>query len=420
MKAFFSFLFLSVTAFPHLQLHAQPLKVDVAAPNAILINADNGRILYQKKAFELCQPASTIKIATALYVVDRYGHRLDEVAKASRDALASLAPSVKRAGNHPAYRQESDGTHINLIVGEQMPIRTLLEGMMLRSGNDAANVIAEHLAPSIPHFVDELNNYLKEIGIENTVIKNPHGLPDKAQLTTPYDLAMIAKKAIEHDVIVEMTNKNSFQRPQTNKSAATTLPQSNRLLRKGEFYYPKAFGLKTGTTAVAKNNLIAAAKDGERTLVAVLLGCPESKQRFRDAITLFEAAFAEKKETRKLFSAEHERFRTQIPYAKFPLEAAMKRDVTLSYYPSEEPECKAYVNWKIPSLPIKEGALVGKVEILAEDGALLCQEDLFAVRTIELSRADLFMIIVKQHLWKILIGLSSIAITLFLLFKKKK
>ena len=133
-----------------------------------------------------------------------------------------------------------------------MDLKSLLYGLMLPSGNDAANVIAEAVSGSVPDFMRELNDFLQSIGCSRTQFKNPHGLPDLEHVTTAKDLAIMAQFAMKSAVFREIVSSSKFLRPQTNKQPEVLLSQGNSLVKPGaKHFYPHATGLKTGYTIQA-------------------------------------------------------------------------------------------------------------------------------------------------------------------------
>lgn len=128
-------------------LQASPLTLKVQAESAILINPDNGRILYEKAPYALHYPASITKVATALWALKQKGRALDELITASGDSVATLAEEAKRRGNYsmPAWWLVPGSTHMGIKKGESLLFRDLLYGMMIASASDASNVIAEHV-----------------------------------------------------------------------------------------------------------------------------------------------------------------------------------------------------------------------------------------------------------------------------------
>jgi len=296
-----AFLFFLCTAV----LEAQALNVSVQAKYAILYNPDNGAILFQKNAHDPHYPASILKIATALFVLDHKKVDLNKKFIASKKALEVMDADIKQADpmKYPAYILEHDGVTMGLEEEKSYMLKDLLHGLLLASGNDAANVIAENCSRSIEKFMDELNGYLREKGIHQTCFQNPHGLHHPAQVTTAYDMACIAALAFRNPRFCEIVKVPSYE-----LEIGGSLTNYNSLVKEGKYQYPKILGGKTGYVASSGFNLVAAAEDQGRTLIAVLLGYEKKEDRFKDAITLFETAFREKKKRRLLFSKDPECF----------------------------------------------------------------------------------------------------------------
>ncbi|MBI5273251.1 MAG: D-alanyl-D-alanine carboxypeptidase [Chlamydiia bacterium] len=356
--------------------YALPLQLDVHAGSAILMNAQTGAILYEKHAYAPCYPASTTKIATALFVLDEKKTPLDQLLVATADSLRKK-PAEKEGVQYPPHWWDADGTRMWLKVSEALSLDALLHGLMLISGNDAANVIAEGLSGSVPVFVEEMNRYLEGIGCTGTHFLNPHGCHHPEHVTTAYDLALMTQKALTIPKFRDLVSKTSYMKPKTNKQGPSEIKHTNQLLSGGRFHYPKAIGVKTGFHAAAQNAFVAAAEHEGRTLIAVLLGTANRQDRYKDAIRLFETAFAETMETRRFFSREH-LFEKEVRGAKTALTAALSKELSLSFYPSEAPVCKAFVHWMNPRLPIRKGQVVGEVQIVNEKGSVLERGDLTA------------------------------------------
>lgn len=368
------------------RLDAAPsLKVEVSAKAAILINAETGMILFEKNAYQPLFPASITKMVTAMYALEKKEGLLHESVQVSHDAVATVHPHVRRAvaSNHPPYRLEFGGSHMGIKAGEILPLDILLYGLMLVSGNDAANVIAQHISGTIPQFMDELNDYVKSKGCLNTHLFTPHGLPHPDHKTTAYDMAILAKEAIKSPQFLEIVKTVKFTRPSSNRQNETVLYQHNALLKPGgKFYYPKAIGIKTGYTSAGGYTLVAAAKDDRRKLIAVLLGCDQLEQRYRDAISLFEAAFNEKKASRTLFSKEFDVFSHQIKGGKKALSAALGSDLIVDYFASEGQIFHPDITWREACLPIQIGQKVGEVCINSNEGQIVTRAPLFALNDV--------------------------------------
>ncbi|MCX6987876.1 MAG: D-alanyl-D-alanine carboxypeptidase [Chlamydiae bacterium] len=383
---------------------SRPLKCEISAPYAILINADTGRILYEKNARVPTCPASTTKIGTALYSLHLKGDRLEDRVIISANAVATVAPSLRRGGKHPSYRLEVGGSHMNLKPGESIPFNTLLYGLLVSSSNDAANAIAEYTSGSVAEFMQGMNRYLRSIGCEHTHFQNPHGLPDPDHVTTAYDLAQIALFAMKHPFFSNAVQLKRYVRPKTNKQEESVLLQSNALLKQGKFFYPYAIGIKTGYTVAAGSNLVAAAENGGRKVIAVVLNCTDSTQRYRSCIDLFEAAFNEVKVERKLFSKEYDSFFCILDGATSRLEGVLLRDISLEYYPSEASELSATCHWYKKELPIKKGDQVGEIQVMNASGKCLLTEAVLAKNHVEptisyqfMSSATDVLFFVKKH-----------------------
>lgn len=384
------FLFWLVLILLSFQLNT--LEVSVRAPCVLLMNADTGAVLFERDAHIPAHPASTTKIATALYTLDR-DLDLDRAVTVSRESMRSRSSK----GEIFSWLHEPDGTMMGLKVGEVITIDTLLHGLILVSGNDAANVLAENLGGSIPLFMEGLNQYLMNIGCKNTQFRNPHGLTDLEHFSTAYDLALITQKALKIPKFRELISTLSYIKPANNKQAAVEIKLTNPLLRpQSRYYYPKAIGVKTGYTSAAKQTLVAAAEHEGRRLIGVLLGCETREERFEDAKKLFEAAFNEVKMSRRLVGSEHV-FKTEVIGAKKALRSALTAPLVISFFPSEEPECKAILYWTFTQLPIRKGQKVGEVHILDSKGQCLTKGDLVALEDLKTN----FIFFLKDNISKI-------------------
>ncbi len=359
-------------------LFSTQLEVEVHARSAILMNSDTGAVLFEKHAHIPSYPASTTKIATALYVLDQ-NIDLKRVVTVSRESLRTKPSKGKAA----SWWHESDGTMMGLKVGERLTLEALLHGLLLISGNDAANVIAEHVGGSIPQFMEKVNAYLASIGCKNTHFTNPHGLNHPDHCSTAYDLAIMTRKALAIPNFRKMVSTLSYLKPKTNKQLEGEIKLTNPMLKpKSKYYYPKAIGVKTGNTAAAKQTLVAAAEHEGRILIAVLLGCEKTGERFEDAKRLFEAAFNETKTTRRLMGPEHV-FMKEVRGSKAQLKASLLTPLAIAFFPSEEPKCKAALHWTFDQLPIRKGQKVGEIHILDEENRVLEKGDLIALEEIK-------------------------------------
>lgn len=363
-----------------LSLQAKPLNVSVTAHSAIVMNADTGAILFEKQAYVPAYPASITKIATALYILDQKKPLMNQMVTVSGEALKMKNP--KNLKEAPSYWQESDGSSMRILKGEVLSVEALLHGLMLVSGNDAANALAVFLSGSVPAFLEEMNAYIRNLGCKNTQFSNPHGLHHPEHFTTAYDICLITKKALQIPKFREIVSKETYLKPKTNKQPQGEIENFNSLIKPGRHYYSKAIGVKTGFHSAAKSTLVAAAEHEGRTLIAVLLGCEKKASRYVEATRLFEAAFAEQKEKRRLLGPENI-FTQEVPGSKTLLHAALTKELAIEFFPAEEPECKAALHWNFPPLPIRKGQKVGEIRVLDAEQRLLQKGDLIALQEIK-------------------------------------
>lgn len=271
MKRFVSAIIIILFIFTSQQhTNAEETKqVDLKSEAAVLLDSDTGAILYDKNANEKMYPASVTKIATAIYTID----------KGDLDSIATVS------GN--AVRQ--DGTRVYLVEGEQVPLKKLIQGMLINSGNDAAVAIAEHLDGTVEQFAENLNLYLHtKIGVNNTHFTNPSGLFDENHYTTAMDLALITNYAIKNPVFAEIFGTKVLE--WKGQSWETTLLTHHRML-KGELPYPEVTGGKTGYTSETKQTLATTADNGKIRLTAVVLKSELKNDKYNDTAQLFDYGF---------------------------------------------------------------------------------------------------------------------------------
>lgn len=358
-----------------------PLTISVSAESAILMNADTGTILFEKKSRARLFPASITKIATAAYALKLKGDDLSEMVRAEQDSVGSVTEEAKQRSNYtlPSHWLVTDSSHIGIKRGEELSLKDLLYGMMVASADDASNVIAYLLGNgSVPTFMEGLNTYIKEMGCQDTSFTNPHGLHHPKHYTTAYDMALMTREALKNPLFCQMAATTRYTRPKTNKQESTILLQTNRLMRSGEFFYPKAIGVKTGWMSKAGNTFVAAAKDEERTLIVVLLNVKDRKDIFRDSIRLFDAAFNQQKVEKTFVKAGSQKHTLELAGAIKPIKTYVAQDAMIHYYPAEEPKLRAYLQWDHLFLPIKKGQRVGELQLRSLDNTIVKTAPLFA------------------------------------------
>lgn len=397
------------------------LQIDIGSTSGILINAENGKVLFEKNASKIMYPASCTKIAFALYAIKFHQDLFQKKLLCSSNALKAISESQKSKNNFanvPSHVLESDASHMGLKVGEELLFYDLLTATMVVSGDDASNVLAEEMGGgSIEKCVTDVNHYLRSIGCKNTHFTNPHGLHHPNHVSTAEDLALLCQEAMKEPLFREMVKMTRFKRPDTNKQASVYLQQTNRLMIKSSpYYYPHAVGVKTGTHRRAGSCLTAQAEKNGRSLIAVTLQAEKGGERYEDVKKLFEAAFQEKQVMRTLIPAGTQPFSRKFEGGDQPLTTFIQDALTLTFYPSEEPEMRCQLAWKNLSLPIEKGEVVGEL-LLYADNVLMQKATLFASNDV---KATFFHSLKQQFSSTVWIGIAVACIGILILFIIKK
>lgn len=355
-------------------IFAAKLQLSVNADSAILINADTGTVLFEKDPDKIQYPASITKIGTCLFALKALNNRMEDVVTAENDAIVTITKDAKRRSSYtsPGWWLEENSTHIGIKKDEELRLEDLMFGMMVASGNDAANVIAQYIGGTIPLFLEELNRYIKSIGCQNTTFYNPHGLHHPKHVTTARDMAQLTREALKNPHFKQIVSTVRYTRPKTNKQAPTVLVQTNKLLRTGKFFYPKAIGVKTGYTSDAENTLVAAASSEGRTLIAVLLKTKEREDIFKDAKKLFEAAFSQPKLEKILIKGGQQKQKIRLQGGSKPLTGYIPKDICLQFYPAEEPnlKCLLHLDEQLKA-PLKKGDRIGEIRLIDESNQII-------------------------------------------------
>ncbi|PGT83761.1 D-alanyl-D-alanine carboxypeptidase family protein [Bacillus sp. AFS040349] len=244
----------------------QTSAVGVSAQTAVLIEQESGRILYEKQANKKMRIASITKIMTAILAIE--SKKLDEMVTVSEKAI------------------QAEGSSVYLQKGEKIKLEDLVYGLMLRSGNDAAVAIAEHVGGSLEGFVVMMNQKAEEIGMTNTEFANPHGLDDhENHYSTAYDMAILTQYAMKNETYQEISGTETHKAPNPNEKWDRVWHNKNKLLTS---LYKYSTGGKTGYTVRAKRTLVStASKDGMDTIV-VTLNDPDD---WKDHMNLHNYAF---------------------------------------------------------------------------------------------------------------------------------
>ena len=251
-------------------LEGAPMKPDCAA--AMLLEPESGQIVFEINADEKRPVASVTKIMTILLVCEA-------IEDGAIDLTEDVAVSKNAAG--------MGGSQVLLDAGETQTVNELLKSVIVGSANDSAVALAEHIAGSAELFVDRMNDRAAELGMTNTNFVNCTGLPTENQYTTARDVARMAAALSKHDLFYDYSS--IWLEDFTHESGrVTTLTNTNKLLR----LYDGCDGIKTGSTNEAGYCMAASAKRGGMRLIAVVLGAPSGKERFKIAEEMLDYGFA--------------------------------------------------------------------------------------------------------------------------------
>ena len=252
---------------------AQAAALDLAAPSAILMEAATGTVLYESNAHERLRPASVTKIMTLLLVMEAL-----EDGRISWDDTITTSSAAAAKGGSQIYLEEN----------EQLSFEEMLKSVVVSSANDCATALAEHVAGSESAFVGMMNERAAELGMQDTHFVNCTGLDDEPEaaehLTSAWDIAIMSRELLKHSEIKKYTTIWM----DTVRNGEFGLSNTNKLVR----FYDGTTGLKTGYTSAAGYCLSASAERGGMELIAVVLHCQSSTDRFESAKALLNYGFS--------------------------------------------------------------------------------------------------------------------------------
>ncbi len=256
------------------------------SPHCLLMESSTGKIIYEKDAYERVYPASTTKIMTAILTLENC--ELSDTATVSHEAIYTVPVGY---------------SHASLVEGEILTIEELLNVLLIPSANDAANVLAEHIAGSVSSFATMMNTKALEIGCKDTNFVNPNGVHNENHYSTAYDLALIGRYAMQNETFRKIVSTTNYTLPATNKFSEPSryFKTTNALLTPDDrdsvdnYYYSYTTGIKTGYTNAAGNCIVASAKKDDVEYIVVILGSERLENglsaRYIDCKTLFNYAF---------------------------------------------------------------------------------------------------------------------------------
>ena len=357
---------------------------DISSPAALLMDTASGKVLYEKNMNEKRYPASLTKVMTAIVVLENCS--LSDIATVSYDSVMSLSSGYVTA---------------NLQIGEELTVEQLLYVLMVGSSNDAAIVLAEHVSGSIEAFAELMNQKAKEIGCTSTNFVNPNGVHDENHYSTAYDLAIIARYAMQNETFRTLVSTTSYKLPITNKydredrvfTTTNSLLLVNNNSRSDNYYYKYATGIKTGFTTPAGNCLIASADKNGLELITVVLGAGQTSEglseRYIDTKNLFEYGY-DTYTLREVIKSSGVVQTTTISNATRDtkkLDAVVANDISVLIKQADKnsallPEVKLSDNLKAP---INKGDVIGTVSYTVE--GITYTENLLANSNVKKSRA---------------------------------
>lgn len=337
-------------------------ELQVGAEAALIMDAANGQVLYEKNSNRSMYPASTTKILTAIIALEKT--RPDDVVTVPREACLV------------------DGSRIGLQEGERITMENLLYALMLESANDAAVAIADHIAGSVPEFAVMMNEKAQSLGAKSSNFVNPNGLPNDEHFTTARDLAVISRYAMENPKFRELvgTKFKVISRPTADRSKGP--PQEHLWnLNKHLRLYEGATGVKTGYTSVAGECLVASARREGRELIAVVLKS-QGTDRFTEARILLDYGFSQFK-SQTLVETKEKISNSEVKYGSGNVTLIASRGFSYSFPVdgSENITRRVEMSDKLKA-PITRGEKLGEL-VFFNNGAELGRVDLVAANPVE-------------------------------------
>jgi D-alanyl-D-alanine carboxypeptidase (penicillin-binding protein 5/6) len=247
------------------------------SPSYLLMDPESGEVIYGRNIHAVRAPASITKVMTALL------------------AMENGAPGDLVTISHRADAE--GGSSLGLCEGERIPLADLTCAMMVRSGNDAAVAIAEHIAGNTQAFCRMMNRRADELDMCDTHFTNPNGMPDDGHVSTAFDLALLAREAMKHPEFRGWVSSKEAHFDRFGDREDVLFETTNHLLD----IFPLADGVKTGYTIAAGFCVVATATYRGKTLLAVVLGCERNRQ-WPQCIALFDYGFT-------LYDPDYQAFR---------------------------------------------------------------------------------------------------------------
>ncbi len=333
-----------------LALFVLPFKVNAvstSAKAAVVINGDNGEVIYSSNESTRLPMASTTKIMTGLLLCE-YGNFEKEITVT-------------------AEMLKVEGSSMGLLAGDRVTLNDLLYGLMLASGNDAANVIAYVLGGGINGFVDMMNQKASELGLEDTHFATPSGLDADDHYTTALELAKIAQYAMQNEAFAKAVACEKAVLNYGNPPYRRSLSNHNKMLN----LFDGAVGVKTGFTKKSGRCLVSAAKRDGKYVIAVTLNDPNDWQ---DHKSLLEYGLNSIKQTN--YSSKYSSINIPVINGEKSEIAAFIEPITINSLETENITDEVYLP-EFVYAPIKQNDVLGKV-IYKQNGKVLVEKQILA------------------------------------------
>ncbi len=303
-------------------------QVETGARAAIVMDGDSGRVLYEKNARQALPIASTTKLMTALV------------------ALESGCQPEERVTVDPAW-VGAEGSSIYLRAGEELSLNTLLHGLLLRSGNDAALAVAGHCGGTVEAFVAQMNEKARQLGMEDSTFADPSGLSEHSRASAR-DMALLARVCLENQILAGIAATRSATLEGRN------FTNHNKLL----WRYEGCIGLKTGYTQRAGRTLVSAARRDGLTLICVTLDDPDD---WADHARLLDWGFARYRAATPLREGE-EVGRIPVEGSLLPVcPVVAGEDLTLALQEGEQVVLSPRLKAAVLTAPVEPGSQVGEM-----------------------------------------------------------
>lgn len=327
----------------------------LSAESAILINAETKEIVYEKNAYDRHSMASTTKIMTSIIAIE--SGRLSEIVTAEN--------------------MEAEGTSIGLKNGNKLTLETLVWGMLLESGNDAAKLTANFISGSEEKFAKLMNEKAADIGMTDTSFVTASGLDSEYHYSTAYDMALLGAYAINNPVFAEMSATKNKTVKFLEPDISFTFSNHNKLLS----MYEGTFGIKTGFTKKSGRCLVSACKRDGITLVAVTLNAPDD---WNDHMKLFDYGF-DKSRCTEIFFRTPENIRIYGAEKSLCDIGIESENITVGFSDQINNLTQKIYLTSFIYAPISKGETVGRVELysgkrLIKSYAIISKDDIESIR----------------------------------------